>query len=56
MASELDVNYKTDLKLCNKCRIFMSLSNSEKIFDSLFYDADTLYIGTRTKGGTRNGY
>lgn len=56
MASELDVNYKTALKLCNKCRIFMSLSNSEKILDSLFYEADTLYIGTRTKGGTRNGY
>ena len=55
MASELDVNYTTALKLRNKCKILMSLFNSEKILDSLFYEADTLYIGTRTKGGTRNG-
>lgn len=47
MASQLDVNYKTALKLCKKCRILMSLSNSEKILDNIFYEADTAYIGSK---------
>ena len=48
MASELDINYKTALKLCIKCRVLMSLSNSEKILDSMFYEADTIYIEAKT--------
>ena len=48
MASELDINYKTALKLCRKCRVLMSLSNSEKILDSMFYEADTIYIEAKT--------
>ena len=55
MASQLDVNYKTALKLCRKCRILMTLSNSEKILDSLFYEADTVYLGTKTSGCPRHG-
>lgn len=49
MASNLDVNYKTALLLCRKCRILMSYSNSEKILDALFYEADTVYIGAKSK-------
>lgn len=55
MASQLDVNYKTALKLCRKCRILMTLSNSEKILDSLFYQADTVYLGAKTSGCHRHG-
>lgn len=55
MASELDINYKTALKLCRKCRVLMSLSNSEKILDSMFYEADTIYIGAKTSNKPRNG-
>lgn len=54
IASQSDGNYKTDLKLCRKCRILMTLSNSEKILDSLFYEADTIYIGARTSGHPRH--
>ena len=55
MASQLDVNYKTALKLCRKCRILMSLSNSEKIRDSMFYEADTFYVGAKTSSKPSNG-
>ena len=40
LCSILDVNYKTALLLESKCRILMSLSNSEKLLNSLFYEAD----------------
>ena len=33
----------------------MTLSNSEKILDSMFYEADTLYIGAETSNKPRNG-
>ena len=56
MASQLDVNYKTALKLCSKCRILMAQSNSENILDSMFYEADTVYIGAKTSSKPRNGY
>lgn len=39
LANELEINYKTALLLCRKCRILMSQSNSEKILDSFFYEA-----------------
>lgn len=48
LASQLDINYKSALKLCRKCRILMTLSNSEHILDSLFYENDTVYIGVKT--------
>ena len=50
MASQLDVNYKTALKLCGKCRALMAMSNSENMLDSMFYEADTVYIGAKTPG------
>ena len=56
MASQLDVNYKTVLKLCRKCRVLMTLSNSEKILDSMYYEAYTIYIGARTEEKPRNGH
>ena len=49
MRTQLDVNYKTALLLCRKCRILMAQSNSEKILDSMFYEADTAYIGSKSK-------
>lgn len=52
MASALDINYKTALRLCKKCRILMSQSNSRKILDSMFYESDVVYIGAKTKGKT----
>lgn len=55
MASQLSVNYKTALKLCRKCRVLMSLSNSDRILDSMFYEADTIYIGAKTSNKPRNG-
>lgn len=55
MASQLDVNYKTTLKLCRNCRVLMTLSNSEKILDSMYYEADTIYIGAKTEEKPRNG-
>lgn len=36
LCSILDVNYKTALLLESKCRILMSLSNSDKLLNSLF--------------------
>lgn len=49
LASELGVNYKTALLLSKKCRILMSNSDSHKILDAMFYEADTAYIGTKSK-------
>ncbi|MBP3398752.1 MAG: IS1595 family transposase [Erysipelotrichaceae bacterium] len=55
LRSELDVNYKTALLLCRKCRILMAKSNSEKILDSMFYEADTVYIGAKSKEEKHQG-
>lgn len=49
LASQLDVNYKTALLLCRKCRILMADSNARHILDSMFYEADTAYIGSKSK-------
>ena len=49
MRSQLDVNYKTVLLLCRKCRVLMSECNPEKILDNMFYEADVAYIGSRSK-------
>jgi hypothetical protein len=56
MSSALDVNYKTALLLCRKCRALMASSDSGRILDSRFYEADTAYIGSasRTTGKTGN--
>ena len=51
----LDVNYKTALLLCRKCRILMAQSNSDKILDSMFYEADIAYIGASSKGEHKQG-
>lgn len=45
----LDVNYKTALLLETKCRILMSMSNSKKILESKFYEADVFNIGAVSK-------
>lgn len=50
LASELDINYKSALLLENKCRILMSMSNSEYLLESQFYEADVFYIGAESKG------
>lgn len=55
MRSHLDVNYKTALLLCRKCRILMAESNSDKILDSMFYEADTAYTGASSKGEHMQG-
>ena len=55
MRNNLDVNYKTALLLCQKCRILMSESNSKKILDSMFYEADTVYIGSKSKEPNHQG-
>lgn len=55
MANQLDVNYKTALLLCRKCRILMASSNSDKILDSMFYEADTAYIGAKSKESNHQG-
>ena len=49
LCSILDVNYKTALLLESKCRIIMSLSNSDKMLNSLFYEADVFNIGAKSK-------
>ena len=54
IASTSDVNYKTTLKLYRKCKLLMTLSNSEKILDSMFYEADTVYIGAKISNKPRN--
>lgn len=55
LASMLDVNYKTSLLLNRKCRILMAQSGSEKILDSLFYEADGVYIGAKSKESHKQG-
>ena len=55
LANELEINYKTALLLCRKCRILMSQRNSEKILDSLFYEADVAYIGSKSKEERKQG-
>lgn len=52
MTSALNVNYKTALRLCKKCRILMAQSNSQKILDSMFYESDVVYIGAKSQGKT----
>jgi len=49
MRSQLDVNYKTALLLLRKCRILMKESNDSHILDAMFYEADTAYIGAKSK-------
>jgi len=49
MRSQLNVNYKTALLLCRKCRILMKESNDRHKLDSLFYESDTAYIGAKSK-------
>ena len=49
MASHLDVNYKTALLLCRKCRILMTDSNARHTLSALYYEADTAYIGSKSK-------
>lgn len=55
LASALDVNYKTALLLARKCRILMAKSNSNRTLDSLFYEADTAYIGAKSKEENHQG-
>ena len=49
MASTLEINYKSALRLCRKCRILMASSNSQKVLDSMFYESDVTYIGSQSK-------
>ena len=44
------VNYKTALRLCRKCRILMAQSSSNTLLDSLFYESDVVYVGTKSEG------
>jgi len=56
LANELEINYKTALLLCRKCRILMSQSNSEKKFwTAFFYEADVAYIGSKSKEEHKQG-
>lgn len=55
LRSELDVNYKTALLLCRKCRILMKDSNASHTLDSKFYEADVAYIGAKSKEGGHQG-
>lgn len=50
LASELDINYKTALRLSRRCRVLMEQSNSEKKLNSMFYECDVANIGTVSKG------
>ena len=47
--SILDVNYKTVLLLESKYRILMSLINSDKLLNGLFYETDIFNIGAKSK-------
>lgn len=49
MSSHLNVNYKTALLLCRKCRILMKESNNVRKLNDLFYESDTAYIGSKSK-------
>lgn len=55
MRSELNVNYKTALLLCRKCRVLMKQVNENEILDAMFYEADTAYIGAKSKGDKCQG-
>ena len=55
MSSALDVNYKTALLLCRKCRALMATSDFGRILDSRFYEADTACIGSASKTPGRIG-
>lgn len=52
LANELEINYKTALLLCRKCRILMSQSNSEKILDSFFMKQTLLIWAQKVKKNT----
>ena len=56
MRSHLNVNYKTASLLCRKCRILMSDFNNAHKLDSLFYEADTTYMGAKSKEPWRHGH
>ena len=49
MRSHLNVNYKTALLLCRKCRILMRDSGNTWKLDDMFYESDTAYIGSKSK-------
>ncbi len=50
ISTALDINYKSALLLIRKCRVLMAQSNSEKVLNSKFYEADTSYIGSVSEG------
>lgn len=50
MCLHLDVNYKTALLLYRKCRFLIAQPNSKKILDGMLYEADTVYIESRSEG------
>lgn len=49
LCSMLDVNYKTAALLETKCRILMALSNSDKLLNSHYYEADVFNVGAKSK-------
>lgn len=49
MHNTLGVNIKTAQLLLRKCRILMNQSETGKKLDSMFYEADTAYIGSASK-------
>ena len=51
LCSILDVSYKTVLLLGTKCRILMSQSNSNKLLNSLFYEAFNNGAKSKNKAG-----
>jgi hypothetical protein len=53
LSTQLNINYKTALRLNKKCRILMSESNGRHKLDDPFYEADVAYIGTSDKNGKR---
>lgn len=55
LASALDVNYKTALLLVRRCRILMAKSNSNRTLDSMFYEADTACVGSKSKEENHQG-
>ena len=56
MRSQLDVNYKTALLLCRKCGVIMAECNSTTILNTMFYEADVAYIGSKSKEPGHQGY
>lgn len=49
LSSELDINYKSAELLIRKCRVLMSLSNSDKQLYSKFLESDIFNIGTPSR-------